>query len=87
MKLKYKIIFQQVGYQYLGVAVGEGSEHYNGMLLLNEVGYDIVQLVDGTRTKDDIVRQLLEMYDADASILRTDVDNIISYLQKEGVLE
>lgn len=86
MKLKYQFVFQQLGETYMGVAVGEDAKLFNGMLHLNEVGYDIVSLMTNDISKDEIIENILDSYDSDRDTATQYVDEVIDYLTKEDVL-
>lgn len=86
MKLKYQFVFQQLGEIYMGVAVGGDAKLLNGMLQLNEVGYDIVSLMTNDISKDEIIENILENYDTDRDTATQYVDEVIDYLTKEDVL-
>lgn len=70
----------------MGVAVGDDAKLLNGMLQLNEVGYDIVSLMTNDISKDEIIENVLENYDTDRDTATQYVDEVIDYLTKEDVL-
>lgn len=86
MKLKYEFVFQPVGKIYMGVAVNESADLFNGMLQLNEEGYDIVKLMVNDITRDEIVDRLLEQYSADREVVEKYVSQVIDYLSEQDVL-
>lgn len=71
----------------MGVPVGESARQFHGMMQLNEVGYDIVSLMTEEISREEIVDKLLEMYDTDRDSALKYVDDIIAYLEEQGVLE
>ncbi len=70
----------------MGVAVGDDAKRFNGMLQLNEVGYDIVSLMTNDISKDEIIENILDSYDTDRDTAAQYVDEVIAYLSKEEVL-
>ena len=86
MRLKYKFHFQPVGKTYVGVVVGEDARHFNKMIQLNEVGHDIVSMMNEETDRDSIVEKIQSQYDVDIATVGKYVDEIIDYLTKEGVL-
>lgn len=86
MRLNYKFHFQPVGHTYVGVAIGEDSRKFSGMIQLNEVGYDIVSKMKDDITYDQLLEQLLLEYDTDKETLSKYLTEIIEYLTSEGVL-
>lgn len=87
MKLKYNFHFQPVGRTFVGVAVGEDARKFAGMIQLNEVGHDIVVRMTSEVTRDKIVKSILEEYDSDEETVGKYVDEVIEYLNSEGVLD
>ncbi len=87
MKLKYNFHFQPVGRTFVGVAVGEDARKFAGMIQLNEVGHDIVARMTSEVTRDKIVKSILEEYDSDEETVGKYVDEVIEYLNSEGVLD
>lgn len=87
MKLKYNFHFQPVGRTFVGVAVGEDARKFAGMIQLNEVGHDIVARMTSEVTRDKIVKSILEEYESDEETVGKYVDEVIEYLNSEGVLD
>jgi coenzyme PQQ biosynthesis protein PqqD len=57
------------------------------MLELNETGSEIMELCDGARSLDEIVRLLAAKFEAPAELLRTDVADYLLRLRTKGLLE
>ena len=87
MKLKYHFVFQPIGNIYMGVPVGDSAKLFHGMMQLNEVGYDIVSLMTEEISREEIVEKILEMYDIDRDSALVHVNDVIEYLEGQGVLE
>ena len=87
MKLKYHFVFQPIGDIYMGVPVGDSAKLFHGMMQLNEVGYDIVSLMTEEISREEIVEKILEMYDIDRDSALVHVNDVIAYLEGQGVLE
>ena len=54
---------------------------------LNTVACRIWQLIDGTKSAEDIIKIMLEEFDADKKTLNLDVENFISQLSEAGLIE
>lgn len=87
MKLKYEFAFQPVGDIVLGVTVGDDEKKFNGMLQLDDVSYDIVSHMIKDTTREQIIDEMLEIYNADRDTIAESVDSVIAYLNDNGVLE
>lgn len=86
MHFKYNVQFQKVGDTYIGVAVGKDKESFSDYLTFNETGYDIAVQMKGDITKQQLINNLLEEYEADRPFMEECVDEIINYLTEKGVL-
>ncbi len=56
------------------------------IITLDACGKDVLDLVDGTRTVEDIVDQLAARYDTPAATIRADVDDLLDSLAVEGAI-
>lgn len=61
---------------------GRGGEYFS----LDEVGSRVWALCDGTRSRDDIVRQLCAEYDIDERTMRADLDELLDDLTDAKLL-
>lgn len=87
MKLKYEFYFQQLGKEYVGVPVGDNADEFSGMLQLDDVAYDIVSRLSHEITRDELINEMQEIYDADRDTLAYHIDNVIKYLKDEKVID
>jgi hypothetical protein len=54
--------------------------------VLNPVGIKVYGMLDGTHTRDEIVRAVMDEFDVEEQTARTDVDAFLDQLDKEGML-
>ncbi len=54
--------------------------------VLNAVAMAIYPLLDGTRTRDEIVAKIVEEFDISAEEARTDLDRFLADLAEHGML-
>ena len=99
MRLLYSFRFQQIGETWLASAVGQNAHLFNGVLQLNEVGHFIVAQLDklsqsaptGQWTEqqliDHLATALTHEYEVDEPTARQAVQQVLNYLQAEGVLQ
>jgi len=66
------------------VLLNLGSESYFG---LDEVGTRIFSVLTSSPSIDAAYKQLLEEYDVDASVLRTDLIALVEQLVAQGLVE
>jgi hypothetical protein len=62
---------------------GDSGEYFT----LNDVGGRIWDLADGDRAVTDIVRALLEEYDAPEDVIQADALEILGQLSSEGLID
>jgi pyrroloquinoline quinone biosynthesis protein D len=55
--------------------------------VLNETGYEILRLCDGTRTLSEIIQKLANEYPAAQSILSREVSQYIQAISQKGLIE
>ena len=67
-----------------GVVVKQQSAE---LLVLNEVGARILELLDGERTTAEVLETLGEEFDAEAAELEGDLESFLRELSEAGVLE
>ncbi len=61
--------------------------HQEAITVLNQTGYEIVRLCDGTRTLPEIIQDLENRYSAGKSILSREVLEYIEVINQKGLME
>ena len=88
MKLKYNFVIRNVAGAPVAVAVGDGSENFNGMVKLNGSGEFIFNMLKNECTLNDIVAAVIANFDGiDSDRATEDVGNFIAYLRDSGLIE
>ncbi|MBQ7505413.1 MAG: PqqD family protein [Clostridia bacterium] len=87
MKIKDGFMLRQFGDSYIVVAVGDDSENFNKLITINSVGAFIYKLLSEDRTRDEIVKAMLEKYDVSEEIAVRDCDAYITNLKTAGLLD
>ena len=57
MKIKEGFILRKVGIQYVVAATGKASEHFNGMMRLNESGAFAFRLMEEYEVSEETARK------------------------------
>jgi len=86
MKLKYEFVYHPVGEHYIGVAVGDNASHFNATLQLDEVSYDIITHITDNISREELIDQMLTIYDDERDIVAKYVDKVIDYLKENDIL-
>lgn len=88
MKLKYKLVVNDVAGKKVAVAVGEDLEKFNGFIKTNQVGADILEILKNDVTAEQIIDNLSSKYpEVAVDIVRDTVSKFIYNLRSEGVIE
>jgi pyrroloquinoline quinone biosynthesis protein D len=61
--------------------------HQEAIMVLNETGYEILRLCDGTRTLREILQDLENQYPAAKSILAREVLQYFEAISQRGLVE
>ena len=59
MKIKEGFILRKVGIQFVVAATGKASEHFNGMMRLNETGAFAFRLLQAGITEEELVSRVV----------------------------
>ena len=88
MKIKGTFVTRDIAGDTVIVPVGETALKYNGMITATSTGAAIWQaLENGTESKEDLVRVLLDRFDVDADTASADVDDFLAQLRRADLLE
>lgn len=69
------------------VGVGENADKLKGYLTLNESGVLIWKALEKGATVEEIVKKILDEYDADETVVKADVLSVISTLKEIGAID
>ena len=88
MKLRYKFVVTDMGGEYAAVPVGDDAGKFHGMLKLNDVSADIIDMLRQETTAMDIHVRLKEKFpeSTDEEIAEKLV-KFLNLLFREGLLE
>ena len=86
MKIKEGFILRKVGSQYVVAATGKASEHFNGMLRLNETGAFAFRLLQEGVTEDRLAACLMAEYEVSGETVRRDMERFLSALKEADAL-
>ena len=92
MKISKEFILKEMGnfigeQTFIVIAVGETAQKFKAYLTLNESGAFIFnKLQEGVNDISDIVKSMLELYDAPKEVIEKDVLAVVDVLKKSGVI-
>lgn len=87
MKIKEGFILRKVGIQFVVAATGKASEHFNGMMRLNESGAFAFRLMQQGITEEELTIRLMEEYEVSEQTARKDVAAFTVALREADALE
>ena len=87
MKRKSGFIVREIAGKTVAIAVGSASKDFRGMLALNSTGLFIWNQLENDTTEENVVSELIKIYDVDEARARDDVRNIITVLKNAGIVE
>lgn len=85
MKLKYEFIIQEVCGTYIAVSIGENR--FPGVIKFNEIGKTIFEYISLGMEEDEIVNQMLSLYECTEEDMRSEVQTIMSNLVSQGIAQ
>ena len=87
MKLKSGFVTHTVGDEQMMVATGPASSVFRGLVRSNETAAFIVDCLKKETTEEEIVKAMLQEYDAPEEVIARDVHSVVEKLQEIGALE
>ena len=87
MKLRYEFSVMEMDGEYMAVPVGENAGSFNGMLRMNEVSAEILDLLKEDTTPEAVHRILRERYpDSEDREIGEALAAFLNQLIREGLL-
>lgn len=86
MKLKCALENIELDDELIAVPVGDGADKLRAMLRINETASDILVLLKQETTEEDVVREMLKIYNTDEVTMTKSVHAFIEKLSAAGVL-
>lgn len=86
MRLKDDFILHNTGEDFVIIATGEATKNFNGIIKLNNMGGEIVELLTTDISEEEIIKAIVEKYEVEYEIAREDILNLLDSLRKAGVI-
>lgn len=87
MKIKDGYILKKVAGENIVIATGEARLSFNGIITFNEVGAEVFERLDGTRTLSQIVDEIASIYNAPRQVIEADIKKLIEKMKNQGLIE
>lgn len=87
MKIKSGFILREVAGNYIVVSVGERVKEFNGVITLNDSGVFLWKKLEKGATEDELIGALLNEYEVEEAVAKSDVSEFISKLKDANLLK
>jgi len=87
VKRKDDFIMQNVGGENLLVPLGAQMRDMNGLVILNDTGICVWELLAAERTLDELATAVAEQFEVDEVIARGDVQAFLQEIARLGMVE
>ena len=87
MKIKEGYILREVAGNNIIVAIGGEAVNFNGIKTLNETGTFLWRNIEKGMDEEMLVKVLTDEYDVDAETAKNDVEEFVSLLISNGLIE
>lgn len=86
MKIKSGFEITNIADDYMLVPVGDQVEHFNGVVVLNEVSAFLLEKLKSDRTSEELALLLADAFDVDLATAQKDVHTAIEKMMSIGVI-
>ena len=87
MKIKDGFLLREIAGTPVVVPVGERVIEFKGMMTLNDHGLFVWTMLQNECTFDDVLGAILDEYDVDTDTARTDLEEFLAHIRKNGALD
>ena len=87
MKIKEGFMLREVAGSWIVVPLGQRVIEFNGLMTLSESGALLWKKMEKGAEVDDLIQLVLSEYDIDEVTARADVEEMVSAIQKKGLIE
>lgn len=87
MKIKEGLMMKKVGKEYVVMSIDTKQVDFNGMISLNESGAFLFEQLKKDLSEEELLRAFLSEYDIDEKTARQDIDQFITALKKNQLVE
>ena len=86
MQIKIPLTVREVAGEYFLIPIGKSALDLNGMITTNDVGVSIWNALAQAEDEEDLVRAIMEEYEADENQVRSDVLAFLAQLRSLGII-
>ena len=87
MKIKDGFLLREIAGTNVVVPIGERVIEFKGMMILNEHGLFVWNMLQDDYTFGEVLASILDEYDIDADTAKADLEEFLARVRKNGALE
>ena len=87
MRVDDGFVLREIAGDYVIIPTGKTVLDFNGMITVNEVGVFIWKMLQEETTFENIVKDILDEYDADEETVKADVQEFLDRIKEAGILK
>ena len=87
MKIKDGFILRKLADSFVVVSINRKNNDFNGMIQLNSTGAFIWEKLQTDKTKEELLKSMLDKYELSEQQARKDIDLFIDKLRKDNLLD
>lgn len=86
VKVKEGFLLKEIAGEHVLVPVGENLVDFSAMVVLNETGAFLWNLMSKEVTKEELLNEVLAEYDTSAETAAQDIDEFLDMMKKHDLL-
>jgi len=87
VKIKDGFLLREIAETHVVVPVGERVIEFKGLMILNEHGLFVWNMLQNDHTFGEVLASILDEYDIDADTAKADLEEFLARVRKNGALE
>ena len=87
MKINYEFVKRKIFDEYYLVPIGEAANKFQGIIAINDVSSFIFDCIPDCTCAEEIASKLVEIYDTDAETAISDVEEFLTVLREQGIID
>jgi len=87
VKIKDGFLLREIAGTNVVVPIGERVIEFKGMMILNEHGLFVWNMLQDDYTFGEVLASILDEYDIDADTAKADLEEFLARVRKNGALE
>lgn len=88
MKLLYKFEFVEMDGELVGVPVGDNADNFHGVLKVNELTKEVLELIDSSSKPEEVLEKILNNHPEEKrNEAGQELCDFLNQLIREGILD